>query len=1630
MSFILHLIHYFQIRKINVIIKYIMKKILTFVIAVAIYSSLSAANYFVDTSKATSGVGSTWETAYKTLGEAETAANGTAGVDNIYIKGAVGGITISSTNSWTLKAENYYFSCDADNTGTNTNRTLVDKDGNGIIELWEFKCPTIYTNTYSGSAIVLVSSTTLDGLTVSHNVSNKDLTGTTMISLNIPNGATFQNCIFRNSTVTAVNVTADYAFSFIKNSGVINNCLIEKNTASIAVLSQSTATSGSGLKDLKCAPILNMNMSSGTTVTTKNSVIRNNNVSIDNTSKNTVSGTDYYNNSNNIRGLILNVNTAGTSANTAEVSDCLIYNNQASYTGSATYSTAPRASILGCMGTSSDISTVKLINNTIASNKITKMYTALNLVPAGNVVTYLIYNNAIWNNYNETPVLKSMSSQSAQNIGTVVSSNIMDVGTNGTWGTNLTYTNNKIDLGATNTATNGPQFINPSTIVGNSNGGTVETADWRLNTGSYLIAKGAATSTTGIANDKSAYAFATATNPAVGAYEAVPVITTSSISDITGNSATSGGTIVWNGGSAITASGVCWSTSQNPTTLDSKTTENATSGSFTSNITSLTTGVTYYVRAYATNGTHTVYGMQLSFTTLSIKPEPANQATNFAKGAVTSSAIPLTFTSAVAGAQAPDGYLVKMSTSTVTDPVDATDPTDVTVLTGGVANVKVTASPISSFTGLTAGTMYHYKIYSYTNSSSQINFNTTSAPVLDIATSPAAVTGVTFTPTLTDFGASTLTANLSWTNPASFDAVNHTTLVFVKYNSAITVGTPTNATSTYTASTNMASGSTGTAYQGDASAYCVYKGTGTSVSLSGMTTGANYYVLVLTVYNSSNSDGTCSYSSSVGATANATMYKKEPISYPANLAVSNVTSTSISLTWTPSVSNSQAPDGYMVISKALQNITYPVDGTDQADVTAYTNNVANIKASPQSSTGINSFTNMTPGTTYYYKVFPYTNSGAQINYKTSGSVPSLTYATLPNAVTNVSFSSSTATSATINWAAASGYSLTRHSTLVFIKAVSAITLGTPVLAPTAYTANTTFGSGTAYEGDAEAYCVYNGDGTSISVTGLSTNTNYHVLVYTVVDAQNTNFTNSYSAAATTNALAISSTSNISSLAVNSGSELNISAGELVINQNTTVNTVIVAPGAKLSLGAGNTLTATNGITLQSDATGTATFVDTNNDAPQAVSGTVQQYLTAERNWYTASPIAAGTAAGLSLGTSVQSYSESAKSWSILSSGDALVAGKGYVSVATTGTGNTGTVSFNGTLNTGTIAVPVTRTESGSSRGFNLVANPYPSYLDWSLVKADGANSNIGSTMWFRTKNTLGAYTFATHNGTSGETVTGTANTTITKFIPPLQAFWIRVNANVGQTTYSTNITFRNSMRAHRDDNGNKLKAPKVNERTRLRLQLANGTETDETLIYFDSNATNDFNDYDSPKMLNNSTKTPDLYSKTGNERLVINGLKEVTDNLEVPLGFSLNAAATLKLKATEISNLTAGTRIYLLDKVENKQTELTPETEYSFNTTAATIYNESRFSLIFRAQGNTTAIDNTNQLNAQVFVNANNQITIIAPEKASYSIYNAMGQLIENGTLNTKRETRNAKHLAAGVYVVKINNQSTRVIVK
>lgn len=94
----------------------------------------------------------------------------------------------------------------------------------------------------------------------------------------------------------------------------------------------------------------------------------------------------------------------------------------------------------------------------------------------------------------------------------------------------------------------------------------------------------------------------------------VASLTTTGVSDLAGSTGSSGGNISSNGGDPITTRGICWSTSNNPTiALNTKTSNNSGSGSFTSTLTNLVVGTKYYVRAYATNSLGTYYGNEISF---------------------------------------------------------------------------------------------------------------------------------------------------------------------------------------------------------------------------------------------------------------------------------------------------------------------------------------------------------------------------------------------------------------------------------------------------------------------------------------------------------------------------------------------------------------------------------------------------------------------------------------------------------------------------------------------------------------------------------------------------------------------------------------------------------------------------------------------------------------------------------------------------------------------------------------------------------------------------------------------------------------------------------------------------------
>ena len=96
----------------------------------------------------------------------------------------------------------------------------------------------------------------------------------------------------------------------------------------------------------------------------------------------------------------------------------------------------------------------------------------------------------------------------------------------------------------------------------------------------------------------------------------LPTVITASVTDITSNSAKSGGEVINDGGAEVTERGICWSTGANPTINNSHASAGTGMGSFSAMMSGLSSNTTYHVRAYATNEVGTAYGLDKEFTTL------------------------------------------------------------------------------------------------------------------------------------------------------------------------------------------------------------------------------------------------------------------------------------------------------------------------------------------------------------------------------------------------------------------------------------------------------------------------------------------------------------------------------------------------------------------------------------------------------------------------------------------------------------------------------------------------------------------------------------------------------------------------------------------------------------------------------------------------------------------------------------------------------------------------------------------------------------------------------------------------------------------------------------------------------
>lgn len=560
--------------------------------------------------------------------------------------------------------------------------------------------------------------------------------------------------------------------------------------------------------------------------------------------------------------------------------------------------------------------------------------------------------------------------------------------------------------------------------------------------------------------------------------------------------------------------------------------------------------------------------------------------------------------------------------------------------------------------------------------------------------------------------------------------------------------------------------------------------------------------------------------------------------------------------------------------------------------------------------------------------------------------------------------------------------------------------------------------------------------TTQEVSGLTPNTTYYYRVRAVGGNSTSANSNTITAVTTSTIPVASGEVNASTLPVCTTCDVEVANGAtLTVNASKEYNSVTVAPGGKLTLANGSTLTAP--ITLQSTSDGTATFIDRNTGTPQTVSATVYQLLSATRNWYISSPVSTATSPTTNI-TRYYEYIEpgnngdlsitgSTAYWKGYNVGHSMTVGKGYIAQTSAST----TIDFSGNLNNNNeYPIVVSRTGSASRAGYNLIGNPYMGYLDWKQVIDDPENSGkIETSKWYRTYNNSDAYTFSTHNGTSGQTVTGTAKTDITKFIPPMQAFWVRVKSNLsGEQT----IKLKKTMLEHRDTPNNKFKAPDNDNQVLVRLQVSNGNSTDEALVYFNPNASNSYDDFDSYKMFNSTNSLPELYTIAGGEKLVINGFRSVKDVTELPIGFVTLQANNFSIKATEIKNFDSETQIVLKDKLQNAEFNLTSGEGYEFSSVA--VNDASRFSIIFRTSGSANGLDNKKlNTSTSVFVNANGELVVktSAPlsADANVAVFNAVGQQVSLQPITSGMSIANVAR-TAGIYWVKLTSDGESIMRK
>lgn len=321
------------------------------------------------------------------------------------------------------------------------------------------------------------------------------------------------------------------------------------------------------------------------------------------------------------------------------------------------------------------------------------------------------------------------------------------------------------------------------------------------------------------------------------------------------------------------------------------------------------------------------------------------------------------------------------------------------------------------------------------------------------------------------------------------------------------------------------------------------------------------------------------------------------------------------------------------------------------------------------------------------------------------------------------------------------------------------------------------------------------------------------------------------------------------------------------------------------------------------------------------------------------------------------------------------------------------VTYSGVLNSGDYG-------NTMSNGWQLVANPYPSYYQLPQQNRSGSDFEFTSgSVYVRSGSDANNRSLATYNTLVGISSPASFN----GVIAPMQAFWVN-------KTGAGNVMMKQANRVH-DSAKSALKSASRGEFNILRVHLKNKLAEDEAVIALRQIGSFDLTEYDSEQRFENSNAVPYIYSIKGDQSSVINILPAEVKGHSVALGIQVpkNSAGELTLSVSGLNNLDSGLTVYLEDKVTGNQIDLRSTPDYAFTTDAGTV--NDRLVIHFE-QAISTDIETPDMLkDDNVRVYSQNSNVIVEVEKNLWRtdaatmirIYTISGEIVVEQDINSNR---------------------------